>query len=859
MRTTHSSAFRLTVLAVFIIYCCDVTAKELWFPPELIAAEGETADLSRFEKGEQMSGIYKVDVFINQVSVGLRDLNFVPADTEEKRAGITDSTGLMPELTRSDLINMGVRPEAFGNASREEKVNTLPLSLGSVIPQAATRFDFQQMRLYISIPQKWMNKQPRNWIPPERWDDGITAGMLNWSVSGTDSHGRYGSYQSHFLRLNSGINAGSWRLRDEHSMSDSSNGTSHSREWRHERTWLERGIPAWHSTFFAGDTTSDANIFDSVGLRGASLRTEDNMYSEQEKGYAPVVRGTALSNARISIRQNGYLVYESNVAPGEFVIDDIDSVYSSGDLEVTVTEADGSVRIFTVPYATLPVLLREGRLRYAIDAGELHVSGRNNLKHPAVMQGTLSWGLPYGVTAYGGVQYSQKYQSAALGTGINMGVWGAVSADITQANSQLADASRHRGQSVRFLYSRAFYTTGTTFRLAGYRYSTRGFYTLEESSRSWMSGWMSKQQHDASGRLIPRPVSDWYDLKDNRRERMELNISQSTGGDGSLYFTGSRQTFWNTRGASTSLQAGYNGSLGPVNYSLGYIESYSPTQKRTDRGMNLSLSVPLESLVPGAGKTVYASTSISRDGHGDMAQQASLSGNALEQNNLLWQLSQGHTRRGGESVSGRLTYRGTYGEVSGGYSHGRDYRQVSYDASGGILLHSGGITAGQSLGSTNVLVSVPDGAGIPLESSNGARTDARGYAIQPWASEYRENRVALNVELMDTRTAVDTPVTHVIPSKGAVVRAEFIAKTGLQVLMTLTKDGKPLPFGTTVMAGNSSSIVGDGGQVYLSGLTHNGTLTAKWGNSTGQSCRAHWHISDAEASSSLVVTRENCH
>lgn len=77
--------------------------------------------------------------------------------------------------------------------------------------------------------------------------------------------------------------------------------------------------------------------------------------------------------------------------------------------------------------------------------------------------------------------------------------------------------------------------------------------------------------------------------------------------------------------------------------------------------------------------------------------------------------------------------------------------------------------------------------------------------------------------------------------------------------MTLTKDGKPLPFGTTVMAGNSSSIVGDGGQVYLSGLTHNGTLTAKWGNSTGQSCRAHWHISDAEASSSLVVTRENCH
>jgi len=474
------------------------------------------------------------------------------------------------------------------------------------------------------------------------------------------------------------------------------------------------------------------------------------------------------------------------------------------------------------------------------------------------MQGTLSWGLPLGVTAYGGAQYAQKYQSAALGAGINMGSWGAASADITQANSQLADDSRHRGQSVRFLYSRAFDTTGTTFRLAGYRYSTRGFYTLEESSRSWMSGWMSRQQRDASGRLIPRPVSDWYNLKDNRRERMELNISQRTGGNGSLYFTGSRQTFWNARGASMSLQAGYNGSLGPVNYSLGYSESYSPAQHRTDRGMNLSLSVPLASLLPGTDKSVYASTSISRDGYGDMAQQASLSGSALEQNNLLWQLSQGHSRRGGESGGGRLTYRGTYGEVSGGYSQGRDYRQVSYDASGGILVHSGGITAGQSLGSTSVLVAVPDGAGIPLEGNNGVRTDWRGYAIQPWASEYRENRIALDVQHMDARTGVDAPVTHVIPSKGAIVRADFIAKTGLQVLMTLTKDGKPLPFGTTITAGDSSSIVGDGGQVYLSGLANNGTLTAKWGNSTGQLCRAHWHISDADASASLIMTHEVC-
>lgn len=858
MKLTRHPALRLAALAAAILCNHGVAAEELWFPPGLISETGEGIDLTRFTKGEQLPGSYKVSVFVNQEPLGIRDLNFIAADTDEKRAGVTDGTGLMAALTRRDLTEMGVRPEAFGDSKQAEEDNEQPLSPGSVIPQATTRFDFQQMRLDISIPHKWMQKRPRNWVSPERWDNGITAGMLNYDFSGTNGAGRYGHSSSHYLRLNAGLNVGPWRLRDERTMSDYSNGQTHSREWRHERTWLERGIPAWRSALVAGDTTTDGSIFDSAGLRGVSLMTDDSMYPDQERGYAPVIRGTALSNARVSIRQSGYVVYETNVAPGEFVIDDINPMYSSGDLEVTVTEADGSTRIFTVPYATLPVLLREGRTRYALNAGQLRGSGRHDSQHPGVLQGTLSRGLPYGVTAYGGMQYSQKYRSAALGSGINMGAWGAVSADVTHADSQLADGSRHRGQSVRFLYSRAFDTTGTTFQLAGYRYSTRGFFTLEESNRSYMSGWMSEQQRDAAGRLLPRPVNDWYNLKDNRRERMEMNVSQRMGGSSSLYLTGSRQTFWNSRGASTSLQAGYSSALGPVSYSLGYSESYSPSQHRTDRGMSLSLSVPLGSLFAGAGKTLYASASVSRDGDGEMAQQASLSGTALEQNNLNWTLSQGHSRRSGESSSGRLAWRAAYGDLSAGYSQGRDYRQFSYDAAGSLLVHRGGITPGQPLGSTSVLVSVPGAAGIPLEGGNGVRTDGRGYAVLPWASEYHENRVALDVAHLDTQTEVEAPVTRVVPSKGAIVRAEFVAKTGLRALVTLTKDGKPLPFGATVTAGDSSGMVGDDGLVYLTGLARSGTLTAKWGNGAGETCHADWHISEADAARSPVRTTALC-
>ncbi|XLM21608.1 fimbria/pilus outer membrane usher protein, partial [Chromobacterium piscinae] len=62
------------------------------------------------------------------------------------------------------------------------------------------------------------------------------------------------------------------------------------------------------------------------------------------QGYAPVVRGVAETNAKVSVRQNGNVIYENVVPPGEFSIDDLYNTGFSGDLEVTVTEADGRVR-----------------------------------------------------------------------------------------------------------------------------------------------------------------------------------------------------------------------------------------------------------------------------------------------------------------------------------------------------------------------------------------------------------------------------------------------------------------------------------------------------------------------------------
>ncbi|WP_414147778.1 fimbria/pilus outer membrane usher protein [Erwinia sp. BNK-24-b] len=848
--------YRCPFLALMVLLGIkNATAEqpEFWFPPSLIAEDSQNvADLTQFAKGGQLPGTYQVELFLNENQVDTRNVRFA-LPIKDGDLYKADSSGLMACLTKKGLLKLGVRPEVINKAGVDEDEGCQPLE--HFIPQATTRFDFEKMRLMLSIPQAFLLNRPRGWIAPERWDDGITAGLLNYSFSGSENRSRYGNSSSHFLRLTSGFNLGPWRLRDDRTWNEYRNRQYRHRYWQHGSTWLERAIVPWRSRLTLGEATTDGDIFDSVGFRGVRLMTDDSMLPDSQRGFAPVIRGTAMSNAQISIRQNGYEVYRLNVAPGNFVIDDLFPMYDSGDLEVTVTEADGTVRTFTVPYSSVPLLLREGRIKYAITAGKLrHNSERYS--DPSFVQSTLVWGLPHGLTAYGGMQYADNYQASTLGFGINLGGWGAFSADVTHANSKLADESRHEGQSLRFLYGRSLNDFGTTFQLTGWRYSTQGFYTLDETALKGMSGWRYESDTvDAEGRRVPRPVTDYYNLYDNKRQKLQANVSQRLGDVGSLYLTGSRETFWNRRGISESLQAGFSSSWRSVSYSLSLSQNRTAGLARTDKSLFISLSVPLSE---SRDQNVFATATLSQNNQGDVMQQAGLSGTLLAQHNLNWNVMQGYSRSGGSSGNASLGYQGTYGNANLGYSYSNNHQQTSYGISGGALLHRDGLTLGQPLGDTSVLVAAPGAAGIPLENGTGIATDWRGYTIRPFAISYRENRVALDTSRLDDRTEIENAVRRVVPTRGAISRADFVTHSGLRVLMTLTYKGKPLPFGTTVSTGENSSIVGDEGQVFLSGLQAEGKLEARWGTGQAQHCTAVYRVTDKESKSVLVRHEAEC-
>ncbi|WP_142513579.1 fimbria/pilus outer membrane usher protein, partial [Klebsiella huaxiensis] len=353
-----------------------------------------------------------------------------------------------------------------------------------------------------------------------------------------------------------------------------------------------------------------------------------------------------------------------------------------------------------------------------------------------------------------------------------------------------------------------------------------------------------------------------------KKSRMQANISQRFGRYGSLYLTGTRQSYWNSDRTTDSLMAGYNATLGPVNYNLSWSYSKGSNQTHSDRAAYLSFSLPFSALLPGQQKISGPQTRLtgnaSRNSNGRTSYTGGLSGTLLEDHNLGWNVQQGYTRQGdnggqdGGSGSANVDYRGTYGSTSLGYSYSRDYRQVNYGLSGGAVVHRNGLTLGQQPGTTSILVAAPGAAGVPVRNGTGVKTDWRGYALLPYSSEYRETRVELDAGGLDEQTELEETSVRVVPTRGALVRADFKAHSGARVLMRLTYQGKPLPFGTTVTADNSSGITGDDGVVFLSGLESEGELQAQWGSSANQQCTVRYRLTEQQMQQSPVQLSEVC-
>lgn len=836
-------------IACFITLQCALSifntalARE-YFNPALLGIDGpgkEITDLSAFEEGVgQMPGIYRVDVIVNKTSVGIRNIDFImQKDTK-------GSSTLQPCVSVETLGEFGISTEQFPQLAGAGECADL-----AAIPQASAEFAFERQQLLLSIPQAAINSHARGYVAPERLDEGINALSLNYNFSGANTEARHNGTSdsdSYYLNLRPGLNIGPWRIRNYSTWNRNVSGSSAQESWDSLYTYAQRNIITLKSQLTLGDSTAPSDMFDSVPFRGAQLASDDDMLPDSLRGYAPVVRGIARTNAQVIIKQNGYTIYQSYVSPGAFEITDMYPTGSSGDLDVTIKEADGSEQHQTVAFASLPVLQREGRLKYSLTSGQYRPY-QGDIDKEIFTQSTVIYGLPAGFTLYGGAQFSQHYQSLLSGVGKNFGTLGAVSVDGTQAWSTQKDQDKESGQSWRIRYSKNILETGTNISIAGYRYSTSGYYTLSEVLDTWRD-------------------DEWRNNNDRRRNRAEFQLNQNIGENfGSLSLNAMSEDYWNSDRKMRSIGVGYSNNWAGVTYNLNYSYNRNTTDSDNsnkiydeDQVFSLSINVPLDLWLSNS----YATYNLNTSKRGNTSHTIGLNGSALEDRNLNWNIQQSETDHGeGNGGYASLDYQDTYARVNTAWSYDHDQKRINYGVEGGMVAHAHGVTLSQALGETSALVEAPGADGVTVSNQTGVKTDFRGYTIVPYVTPYRESKVSLDTETLPDDADVELTSRTITPTRGAIVRAHFDTHVGKRVLMTLIRsNGETVPFGAMVSSIDSpnqtTSIVGDQGQVYLSGMADSGTLMAKWGTKENGQCRITFRLPETTPSSGVVEINSLC-
>ncbi|MCH3121742.1 fimbria/pilus outer membrane usher protein, partial [Listeria monocytogenes] len=61
--------------------------------------------------------------------------------------------------------------------------------------------------------------------------------------------------------------------------------------------YVQTDLPAWRAQLLLGENSPRSEFFDAVSFRGVQLSSDDRMLPDSLRYYAPVVRGTASTNA----------------------------------------------------------------------------------------------------------------------------------------------------------------------------------------------------------------------------------------------------------------------------------------------------------------------------------------------------------------------------------------------------------------------------------------------------------------------------------------------------------------------------------------------------------------------------------
>lgn len=740
---------------------------------------GHNLDRSFWDKLNKdiIPGKYLVDVILNGNNLGKQVLDV--SLSESRDLCFTDDW-----LSKKNIyINASFFKNQFDN---KRKCYILSENTSTKI-----KFDVSTQTLFLGIPQAGLKNAPEN----IEWNYGSSALRVNYNVNANTGKYYTGGFASTALKAN----LFNWVLNTNALASSGDSGNDISIN----TFTATRAIQSLNADLSVGQIQSGDSLLGGTGIYGASL-TNNNKMKPGNLGYMPIFSGIANSPSRVTLTQGGRVLYSETVPTGPFSITDV-SLYTSGDVQMTIQGDDGREEIQNFPLSVIPGQINPKEHEFNVSIGipddDSHLDG-----------GIASVSYGYGfnhLTVNSSAIINNDYQGGSIGIVTGLGVFGALSLDSMWSNAKYQSQSSRNGSKYQLTWSKKIEASDTYLRASWAKTPTEDYTEL--------SGFNPKEeariQDSVSGKVknewnvgISQPIKDLFNFSISAWDReYHHNNKSDYGFNGAL----------NTR-------------INDINLSFGMSGSRN-TNGNQNWSMTSTVSIPFTLFE----RRYNSYSSITHSKSGGVGVSSGISGSLNER--LNYGVSFGRDSSGSINSTANVSYASDKAYLNTSLNHSSDNGiSGSLSVSGSILA----VPAAQDFifnkttSETVAIVNVKDTANVKVTSGIG-RTDKSGNLVVPLGS-YDWNSVTIDAGSLPIDMELTDSSQKVFPTEQAVIWMPFdVVKVRRYLLQIRKKDGMFVAAGLWAKDKNNTPL----GFVSNNGILMVNSVESLNDISLGEECR----------------------
>lgn len=808
----------LAVISVFHALPTQADDSSVQFDTGILKKRGLDSGLGQYfaTSARYTPGVHSVNVQVNGRDIGQRSPRF----GRNGQLCVTESF-----LQGAGLI---VPREVARLARQEEQSRDEKNATGQVAQCYDYRKDYPtaviipepgQGGLSLTVPPEAMDTTSPG-VVAQNYRTGGSAGLLNYQIFSTKTEFDDDSNTYDQAMLEEGFNVHDWLVRSRQSLTWENSKFSNDNLY----TYAQHTIVPLKKQLQVGQINSAGSLLSGVSMTGVQLTPEDAL--GQDGGSGVQVIGIAHTpQARVDVRQLGRVVYSTLVPAGPFTLTDVPVTSLNNDLDVTVSETDGSQSHFVIPAATI-----NGR-RLTSPQGIAVAMGRyrdedGGTEEPWLATLSDGWHLYPWMNAGAGIMVAQQYDAFAGSVDTLPLKNLTLSATLRVSDDQRGD---NHGQSGVLS---AGYTFGQNL-------------GMNASATLYSSGY----------RDLPDTLTDDF-TQYSGQYATSVHWNNPLLGAFSVGYTLSQGAEGNNN--SRYVNASWGRTFGKANISVTWqtqVDSRNSRDSCDDNNDSRHCS-----LNNNDGNMFYVNVSIplgdnrnvsfySRTHAHDTTSGAQTGGSLTDNSSYSMSAEQDSENREND-FSGSLNSNLHYTQLGlNASTQGSDSKTYSASLNGGMVVHSGGITFSPwAIKDTFGIVDAGrEVSGAEISTPSGpVWTDHWGQAVIPSIPEYRNTRLEMNTTSLPESVDIDNGFAQLAAGHGSVSNVNFHVLNVRRVMMHVRMvDGSILKKGSSVVDQQGSYIatVVDDGLVFLGDAT--GIQALYLVNDKGRhQCQIHYSLQE---------------